>query len=145
MAPEVDAGALVRSSQRGTVDNAIIKVDDRLNVAYMVYKGELLRLFPSSDRTKTTWEDLTNAPASTSGAMMSKVFSDYLNAIQSNDVARQKSDLSLIDQFQHKLGGDLIPGAAKQKLEILYNRINIFRDLSFLYLLVGMALTPRKP
>jgi cytochrome c-type biogenesis protein CcsB len=46
----------------------------------------------------------------------------------------------LIDQFQHKLGSELIPGTAKQKLEILYNRINIFRDLSFLYLLVGMAL-----
>ena len=140
MSKEVGEAYAKQPSQRGTFDNAIIKVDDRLNVAYMVYKGELLRLFPSSDRTKTTWEDLTNAPASTSGAMMSKVFSDYLNALQSNDVIRQKSDLSLIDQFQRKLGGDLIPGAAKQKLEILYNRINIFRDLSFLYLLVGMAL-----
>jgi len=127
-------------SQRGTFDNAIIKVDDRLNVAYLVYKGELLRLFPSSDKNNTTWEDLTTAPASTSGAMMMKVFSDYLNAVQSNDVARQKSDLALIDQFQHKLGSDLIPGATKQNLEIIYNRVNIFRDLSFLYLLAGLLL-----
>jgi len=127
-------------SQRGTFDNAIIKVDDRLNVSYLVLKGELLRLFPSSDPKNTTWEDLTTAPSSTSGAMMMKVFSDYLNAVQSNDIARQKADLSLIDQFQHKLGADLIPGAAKQKLEILYNRVNIFKELSFLYLLAGLAL-----
>jgi len=127
-------------SQRGTFDNAVMKVDDRLNVAYLVYKGELLRLFPSSDKNNTTWEDLTTAPASTSGAMMMKVFSDYLNAVQTNDVGRQKSDLALIDQFQHKLGSELIPGAAKQNLEILYNRVNIFRDLSFLYLLAGLLL-----
>ena len=127
-------------SQRGTFDNAIIKVDDRLNVTYLTFKGEMLRLFPSSDKTNTTWEDITTAPATTSGAMMMKVFNDYLNAVQSNDLTRQKADLALIDQFQRKLGSDLIPGAAKQKLEILYNRINIFRDLSFLYLLAGMVL-----
>jgi cytochrome c-type biogenesis protein CcsB len=127
-------------SQRGTFDNAVIKVDDRLNVAYLVYKGEMLRLFPSSDPKNTTWEDLTTAQASTSGAMMIKVFQDYLNAVQSNDVTRQKADLSLIDQFQHKLGGNLIPGATKQKLEILYNRVNIFKNLSFLYLLTGVIL-----
>ncbi len=127
-------------SQRGTFDNAIIKVDERLNVAYLAFKGEMLRLFPSSDRTNSTWEDLTTAPASTSGAMMMKVFSDYLNAVQNNDISRQKADLTLIDQFQHKLGSALIPGAVKQNLEILYNRVNIFRNLSFLYLLAGMVL-----
>ncbi len=137
---EVGEAYARQPSQRGTFDNAIIKVDDRLNVAYLVFKGEILRLFPSSDRTNTTWEDLTNAPNSTSGAMMIKVFFDYMNAVQSNDVARQKADLSLIEQYQHKAGAELIPGATKLKLEILYNRINIFRDLSFLYLLTGMIL-----
>lgn len=127
-------------SQRGTFDNAIIKVDERLNVAYLIFKGELLRLFPSSERSNTKWEDLTTAPNSTSGAMMMKVFSDYLNAVQTNDLTRQKADLALIDQFQHKLGSDIIPGAAKQNLEIWYNRVNIFRDLSFLYLLAGLLL-----
>ena len=72
--------------------------------------------------------------------MMMKVFSDYLNAVQTGDASRQKADLALIDQFQHKLGSDLIPGAVKQNLEILYNRVNIFRDLSFLYLLTGLLL-----
>jgi cytochrome c-type biogenesis protein CcsB len=127
-------------SQRGTFETAVIKVDERLNVAYMVFKGEMLRLFPSTDKTNTTWEDLTKAPGTTSGAMMMKVFSDYLNALQTNDEARQKSDLSMILQFQQKLGSDLIPGAAKQHLEILYNRVNIFKDLSFLYLLTGLVL-----
>ena len=140
MMKEVSAAYAKQPSQRGTYENAIIKVDDRLNVAYLVFKGELLRLFPSSDKTNTTWEDLTTAPNSTSGAMMMKVFSDYLSAVQSGDASRQKADLALIDQFQHKLGSDLIPGAVKQNLEILYNRVNIFRDLSFLYLLTGLLL-----
>ena len=140
MMKEVSAAYAKQPSQRGTYENAIIKVDDRLNVAYLVFKGELLRLFPSSDKANTTWEDLTTAPNSTSGAMMMKVFSDYLNAVQTGDASRQKADLALIDQFQHKLGSDLIPGAVKQNLEILYNRVNIFRDLSFLYLLTGLLL-----
>lgn len=140
MMKEVGEAYAKQPSQRGTFDNAIIKVDDRLNAAYLVYKGELLRLFPSSDRNNTTWEDLTTAPASTSGAMMMKVFSDYLNAVQTNDLTRQKKDLSLIDQFQHKLGSDLIPGKVKQNLEILYNRVNIFKNLSYLYLITGLIL-----
>ncbi|HEY5510447.1 MAG TPA: cytochrome c biogenesis protein CcsA [Prolixibacteraceae bacterium] len=140
MQKEVSDAYAKQPSQRGTFENAVIKVDERLNVSYMVYKGELLRLFPSSDKNNTTWEDLTTAPSSTSGAMMMKVFSDYLNAVQSNDEVRQKTDLGLISQFQNKLGSELIPGAAKQKLEILYNRVNIFKDLSFLYLLAGLVL-----
>jgi cytochrome c-type biogenesis protein CcsB len=140
MMKEVGEAYAKQPSQRGTFDNAIIKVDDRLNVAYLVYKGEMLRLFPSTDRSNTTWEDPTKAQASTSGATMAKVFSDYLNAVQGNDVNRQKTDLNLIKQYQEKLGSDLIPGATKQKLEILYNRVNIFKDLSFLYLLTGMIL-----
>lgn len=140
MQKEVGEAYAKQPSQRGTFDNAVIKVDDRLNVAYLVFKGEILRLFPSSDPSNTTWEDLTNAPNSTSGAMMIKVFFDYLNALQTNDNARQATDLSMIQQYQYKAGAALIPVAAKQKLEILYNRINIFRDLSFLYLLTGMIL-----
>lgn len=137
---EVSDAYAKQPSERGTLENAIIKVDERLNVSYLVYKGEMLRLFPSSDKNNTTWEDLTTAPSSTSGAMMMKVFSDYLNAVQSNDETRQKTDLGLISQFQNKVGSDLIPGAGKQKLEILYNRVNIFKDLSFLYLLAGLVL-----
>jgi cytochrome c-type biogenesis protein CcsB len=140
MQKEVSDAYAKQPSERGTFENAVIKVDERLNVSYMVYKGELLRLFPSYDKNNTTWEDLTTAPASTSGAMMMKVFSDYLNAVQSNDENRQKTDLGMISQFQNKLGSELIPGAGKQKLEILYNRVNIFKDLSFLYLLAGLAL-----
>ncbi|MCE1199395.1 MAG: cytochrome c biogenesis protein CcsA [Marinilabiliales bacterium] len=140
MMKEVGEAYAKQPSQRGTFDNAIIKVDDRLNVAYMVFKGEMVRLFPSSDRSNTKWEDLTSAPNSTSGAMMMKVLSDYLNAVQTNDPGRQKSDLDLISQFQHKLASELIPGDAKGQMEITYNRINIFRDLSFLYLLAGLLL-----
>ncbi|HWS00804.1 MAG TPA: cytochrome c biogenesis protein CcsA, partial [Prolixibacteraceae bacterium] len=140
MMKEVAEAYAKQPSQRGTFDNAIIKVDDRLNVAYLTYKGEMLRLFPSSDKNNTTWEDLTTAPASTSGAMMSKVFSDYINAVQNNDAARQKADLDLIAQFQNKLGSDIIPAAAKGKLEILYNKVNIFKNLSYIYLLTGLIL-----
>ncbi len=140
MMKEVGEAYAKQPSERGTFDNAIIKVDDRLNVAYLVFKGELLRMFPSSDPKNTKWEDLTTAPASTSGAMIVKVFSDYLNAVQNNDESRQKADLALIEQFQRKLGSELIPGAAKQNLEILYNRVNIFKDLTFLYLLTGLVL-----
>lgn len=72
--------------------------------------------------------------------MAISLFSDYMNAVQTGNESRQKDDLALISQFQHKLGADLMPGEAKQKLEILYNRVNIFRDLSYLYLLAGLVL-----
>jgi cytochrome c-type biogenesis protein CcsB len=140
MAKEVSTAYAKQPSQRGTFDNAIIKVDDRLNVAYLVFKGELLRLFPSSDKTNMTWGDLATAPKSKSDSMAVSLFSDYMNAVQTGNESRQKDDLALISQFQHKLGADLIPGDAKQTLEILYNQVNIFRDLSYLYLLTGLVL-----
>jgi cytochrome c-type biogenesis protein CcsB len=140
MQKEVSEAYAKQPSHRGTFDNAIIKVDDRLNVAYLVFRGEMLRLFPSADKNNTKWEDLTNAPSSETGAMMVKVLYDYLNAVQSNDLTRQKADISMISQFQQKLGSDLIPGTTKQKLEIMYNRVNIFKNLSYLYLLAGLVL-----
>jgi len=42
-------------NQRGTLDREVIKLDERLNIAYMVYFAELFKIFPKPNDPNNTW------------------------------------------------------------------------------------------
>jgi len=44
-----------KSSQRNQYDKEIIKVDERLNVEYMVFQGILLKIFPLPNDKNNKW------------------------------------------------------------------------------------------
>ena len=50
LANDVQAAYARNPAQRNAYDNNVIKVDDRLNVAYQVYHGDMYRFFPSPNR-----------------------------------------------------------------------------------------------
>jgi cytochrome c-type biogenesis protein CcsB len=129
-------------SQRGTFDNGVIKTDERLNVAYMVFNGNLFRFFPSQDDGGLHWSSPNDVQTGIFGSdsiLVAFGFSEYLKALNEGSSDKETILLATIKDYQQKYGSALIPGKTKQQLEILYNRINIFKDLSLLYLLCGFA------
>lgn len=132
-----------KPGDRKLYDNNVIKVDDRLNVVYQVYHGDMYKFFPSPDRTDLVWYTPINHFPSGFGpdsTLVAHVFPDFVNSLRDGNLDTANKDVSMIIGYQEHYGSALIPGETKQNFEIFYNRVNIFKNLSGLYLLLGLTL-----
>ena len=55
IAKEVMAATRKKPSEQNKYDKELIKVDERLNICYMVFQGEFLRIFPKNNDKNNTW------------------------------------------------------------------------------------------
>jgi len=143
LAGDVQAAYAKKPAERGRVDNNVIKVDERLNVAYQLYHGDMFRFFPSPNVADLTWyAPGSQFPASfgPDSVLVNKAFANILAALASGNQDLSLRSVSEIVSYQKRYGSALIPGKTKQQLEILYNHINIFKDLSGWYVLLGFVL-----
>jgi cytochrome c-type biogenesis protein CcsB len=134
-------------NQRGTFEKDILKLDERLNIAYMVYFGNLFQIFPRPDDGHS--HDLTKwyTPIDAMDQFHDKdkqVVQLMVRGFIDNVVAAKYEDankyIGLIAQFQRKVGGDVIPSEDVIKSEILFNELNVFLKLTLAYVFLGIIL-----
>ena len=128
---------------RGQFDKDIMKVDEKLNICYMVYTGEMLRLLPDPTDPYKPWLSTANpvtGVSSEDSAMIAQILPAYFNAVKTGDY-KQATDLREgIRLFQQKFGGSVLPSESKVKAEILYNKLMIFDNLSKVYGVLGIIM-----
>jgi cytochrome c-type biogenesis protein CcsB len=132
---------------RNQFDTEIIRLDERINLCYLIYTGDLLRIFPKPGDETKTWYTPVNAGPKFMGkdsllvtTIVPLYFRTLRDASQIKNDTLSKEALGIIHDFQYKYGRELIPSAFKIKLEIFYNKINIFDRLGSMYGLVGFIL-----
>jgi len=128
---------------RGLFDNDIMKVDEKLNICYMVYTGEMLRLLPDPTDAYKPWFSMSSpikGLKSGDSAMIAKILPAYFNSVKQGDYKQAAELRKGIKQFQYKFGGEIIPPENKIKAEILYNKWMIFDNLSKVYGVLGLIL-----
>lgn len=132
-----------KPSQRNKFDNDVMKVDERLNICFMVYKGDMLKILPDPFNVNTPWyspvSDLPDMPQEDS-AFLRTIVPAYLGAISSGNNSQATQLLSGISDYQQKYGASILPSESKMKFEILYNKMLIFDNLSKVYGLLGIFL-----
>ena len=120
--------------------------DEKFNVIRMLYNGELLRMFPYTDRTgKITW--LAPGEKNTHGTLPSKEWyfvrksMDYLaESIMVNAYARAKVLIQKIYDYQHIRGKEVIPSKGAIYAELIYTSINSQHLPIMLYLTLSLLL-----
>jgi len=123
------------------LDREVIKLDDRLNAFYLVQSGGLIRIFPDPGAENNKWASLSEAMM---GQMndkengISEVFLSYLTALQQGDYNAAVLNMTQISSNQ--LSDEILPSESKKKMEILYNKINIFPRLAKFYGLFGIIM-----
>jgi hypothetical protein len=110
------------------LDKEVIKLDDRINAMYLVQSGGLITIFPDLNAENHKWVSVSEAlmgQMSHKADTMSEVFLKYLNSIRTGDYASAQSNLGVIheNQLKHET---LLPSHSKKKMEITYNRVNMF-------------------
>ena len=133
--------------KRDKFDKAVLQVDERVNVAYMVFSGALLRMWPVPDDANNKWLDTMGALKSMQGAdayRIRELAVNYFTAVDTGLATGNWSDadaaLEKIAEYQHTVGSAVYPESSKVALEIWYNHANIFERLWPLYFLVGFTL-----
>ena len=143
----VDVAYNKSPAERGSFDKDIIKVDERVNIIYMVFKGEILTIFPKSGDPDQKWYHGFNPSRvfdSVDAGFVENIqplyYSSVSEAIVSGEWDKANEYLGYLKQFQRKYGSDVIPASNKTNLEILYNKVNIFKRLFPVYSLLGLLL-----
>lgn len=131
---------------RDKFDNEMIKVDERVNICYMVYTGMILKMFPLPDSDGKKWYSHTQLGDSIrimDSIAISRIMSSYLNTLRLTKGNSQSAEdyLELINTYQRRFSApELIPSDFKVKTEIYYNRHNLFSRLTTFYGLIGFLL-----
>ncbi len=147
LAKLVDEANRKSPGKRDKLDKALLQVDERVNVAYMVYTGSLVRMWPRPNDKNHKWDATIEAlqtlqPKEGEVVRLLAIgyFSSIDAAIKSGDWKQADEALARIDKYQRFVGASVYPADMKLKAEIFYNKANIFEQLWPLYFVVGFLL-----
>ena len=128
-------------------DKELVKVDERLNVAYMVYTGSLLQMYPAPHDAGNKWMNPQDAIAkfpkeiSEMVRMMTVYLFQGASIIQkSGDADKFNKAINLIHMYQKKFGSEVMLSERAVNVEVKYNKMGLLSKLVPLYILVGLVL-----
>ncbi|MCP4313612.1 MAG: cytochrome c biogenesis protein CcsA [Bacteroidetes bacterium] len=124
------------------LDKEVIKLDDRVNAMYLVQSGALITIFPDKNSENHKWLSLLEVVsdhAEGEHEEVSTLFLQCMDAVRAGDYGASKTKLDILKQNQVQ-NETLLPAESKKKLEIKYNRINLFPRLAKFYGLFGVIL-----
>lgn len=141
---EVNKAYMSKPSERGTYEKDLIKVDERLNVAYMTYNGNVFRLFPevgvdNNGKWFTPLDAIKNFKDKNQVAVDSMI-RGLINSVVEAQYDDANKYIELISQYQHKVGANEIISDTQLNNEIMFNKLNIFSKLTIAYLIVGFIM-----
>jgi cytochrome c-type biogenesis protein CcsB len=147
LAEAVERARRKRPATRNKLDKELLKVDERINIAYMVYTGEIFRIFPLEGDPNHTWyaprfavEKFPEKDREKIRKLLIDFFSGIDKGIETNDWKEANNAIEEIRNYQKTKGAEIYPSENKIKAEILYNKLNLFERLIPVYLFAGLAL-----
>ncbi len=136
-----------KASQLSQFEKDLIKVDERLNICYMVYTGDILKIFPFVEDKNKKWFSPNTALMyfpKEQGQSIQNILGDYFEGVQhglkSGDWTKANEGVDKIKTYQVQYANALIPSPSRVKAEIYFNKFQIFFKLFPVYLLLGFAL-----
>ena len=137
----------VPPKKRGKFEKSILKIDERVNVAYMVYSGSLLRIFPKPNDSNNKWVNTIDAlqtfdkeSAIVVRNMIILYFQNIDKSLQSGNWVESDKALQNISIYQEKIGQAIYIDKTRIQAEIFYNKAKIFPRLIPYTFSIGLIL-----
>lgn len=134
-----------KPNERSTFDNDILQVDERINLAFMVFTGQVLRIFP--DQNSHKWlaplEALQKSSPSSAKeiqSILNDIYTGFDEGIEYDQWQNADMALDRLAKYQQTYGKDLYLPKSKVDSEILLNHSNFFNKLTLPYILLGIIL-----
>lgn len=131
-------------SKRSEFDKKLIKLDEKFEVVQKVFLWEYMRIIPKKDDPNNKWYIPMSAELLQSDTSASILAFKYLNAIdkgaKTNNYKDANSILKTIKKMQREIGKSVVPSERMVKIEISYNKMQIFKNSLRVYGTVGLVL-----
>lgn len=132
---------------RDMLDKAILKVDERVNIAYSVYTGALLKMWPKPNDINNKWYPTIEALQTfipEDGKRLRNVAVEYFTsidaALKTGDWTKANAAIAKLAEYQKFYGSEVYPAENRIKAEMFYNKAYIFETLYPFYLFLGFIL-----
>jgi len=147
LAQAVETAIRKEPKHRDKLDKAVLKVDEMVNISYMVYTGSIVKMWPKKDDLNNKWFATIEALQTFKPKEADKlrdIASAYFTAVDEALVSGKWNDadkaLSKIAQYQKFYGAEVYPSENKIAAEVFYNKAKIFERVYPYYFLVGFTL-----
>ncbi len=127
-------------SKRGTFERDLVKVDERLNIAFMSYRGVLLTVFPLPNNKRNKWVDFKTMFAMIDNSELKRSTSRLLDAAYNRNYKKGFTHVDVIKSYQNEFGKSVMPAQKTLDAELWFNKTSLFFRLSLLYLVFGLTL-----
>jgi cytochrome c-type biogenesis protein CcsB len=131
-------------SKRNEFDKKLIKLNEKYEVANNIFMWQFMRVIPGKNDANNTWFVPLSMELGKKDTLSSKMFVNYLAAVhdggQRHTFGEATDVLKTFKKFQRKAGKAVAPSESVVKLEISYNKMEIFKHAYQLYLLSGLLL-----
>ena len=147
LAAAAEEAARKEPKYRDKFDKEVLKIDERVNISFMVYTGELLKIWPKQNDAANKWFATIEALQTfepVDGEALRNIAVNYFTAIDegilNGDWSKADEALQKIEQYQKFYGSEVYPSKNRILAEVFYNKAQIFERLYPLYLLLGFTL-----
>lgn len=134
-------------SERSKFDNDIIKLDEKINILFLLLNSKLMAFFPNADDPNHTWyasgDDLSDFSREDSlfiSRSLPLYLSEVSRSLESGDWQQPNAIIDSIADFQQKADVAGHINIKKIRQEISYNKQNIFGKTRSGYFLLGILL-----
>ena len=140
---EVNAAYSKAAGERSKTDKEMMKIDERVNIVYMIYNGDFMKLFPLKNGTDD-WGSpkfaLEKAVSKEDSAYLTGILPVLAEALQTNNITSVRQVSESIRGYQNKFSQYTLPRESKTRIELLYYKLGIFEKLFPFYASVGMIM-----
>ncbi len=145
---EADEARRKKPAERSQFDKDVLKTDERVNLLFGVFTGAYLKIIPLPNDPNQNWYspfDETHPFIGEDADFMNSIVPLYNTTVQeahkSGDWSQADKVVDLIDMFQRRIADpNTIPSKGTVELEITYNKMDVFKRLMNMYLLVGLLI-----
>ena len=128
---------------RTKADKEIMKVDERVNILYMIYTGGFLKIFPLHADPQS-WgspeEAIKTVISKEDSVYLKNVIPLFAEALRTNNITTASQISSSIKDYQEKFAGYDLPPESKSKAESVYYKLMIFERLFPFYATTGLLM-----
>ena len=140
---EVNAAYAKAPGERSKMDKEIMKIDERINIVYMIYKGDFMKLFPLKNGTHdwgSPQEALQKAVSKDDSLYLKSIIPVLEEALQTNNIASARQVSGSIGDYQKRFSQYALPSESKTNAELLYYKLGIFERLFPFYATIGLIM-----
>lgn len=141
--PYLNAAYAKPSGARNKFDKEILKVDERINICYMIHIGEFMKIFPVHD-PNNKWYSPNEAHTLVENAddslYLKNIMTLYYQSILSNETHKANDYVNSIINYQRKFAQYQLPSKSKVNAEIFYYKSKVYERLFPYYTTLGFIL-----